>query len=155
MTDPRIESRDAFTVVGLHYEGPADSGEFSQLWESLGERWEEFESLATSAASYGVLAEMDQESGRGEYVAGVEADPSTAVPDGASAVEIPAANYAVFETSLEQLGETINAVYRSWLPESDYRRTGGPEFERYDDEFDPEDEKSTFEYWIPVAEDGE
>lgn len=37
----------------------------------------------------------------------------------------------------------------TWLPQSDYQRSDGPDFERYDASFDP-DEKGPLTIYIPI-----
>ncbi len=154
MVPPSFESRDAFTVAGLHYHGANANDEIPQLWESYGTRMDEFSDLAVSDETFGVCYEQDYENGTFDYVAGVEVDSNTDVPSDLETVELPEQEYAVFTTSLNTLDERIDEIYEEWLPASEYRRAQGPEFERYSEVFDPDDPDSVFAYFVPV-ESGE
>ena len=57
---------------------------------------------------------------------------------------------AVFTTTLPQIGETFRNAYHTWLPQAGHQPTGGPEFERYDERFDPQDPGSEFDLYIPI-----
>ena len=41
-------------------------------------------------------------------------------------------------------------IYETWLMQSDYQRAPGPEFELYDENFDPEDPSSEMYFYVPV-----
>lgn len=150
MNEPAFESRDAFTVVGLAYHGPNEDGQIPALWDVFGDREGEFQSLATAPECYGVCTSVDAEDGTVEYVAGVPADEDATIPEGMVAVDLPAAEYAVFATTLADLGGDVDAFYGEWLPGADYERADGAEFERYDSGFDG-GQDAELEYFVPVA----
>ncbi|WP_458205646.1 GyrI-like domain-containing protein [Haladaptatus sp. NG-SE-30] len=152
MNTPEFESREPFTVVGLNYRGPNENDEIPQLWEAYGKRIHEFLDLALSNETLGVCYDHDDETGELGYVAGVVTDSDATIPEGMTAITVPEQTYAIFTTTLDTLEATIDEIYEQWLPASEYRRTDGPEFERYGSEFDPDDPASKFDYFVPVAE---
>ena len=85
------------------------------------------------------------------YMAGFEVQPGRNF-ENLTQVEIPAQTYACFthQGPLSRIDETIEAIFRDWLPASDYRHTGGPELELYDERFAFEHPDSILEYWVPV-----
>lgn len=150
MHEPTFESKDAFTVLGLPYHGSNEDGQIPALWDVFGDREEEFQSLATAAECYGVCTSVDAEDGTIEYVAGVPADEDATIPEGMVAVDLPAAEYAVFTTTLADLGGDIDAFYEEWLPNAACERADGAEFERYDSGFDGSQD-AELEYFVPVT----
>ena len=150
MQTPDIVEKPAFSVVGLQYHGKNENDEIAQMWNELVPRIRDIESPTPSMVSYGVITEFDESTNEMEYVAGVEVNELSEVPDGMVSVEVPAQTYAVFPTTLPALHDTIARIYDEWLPDSDYERTSGPEFELYDEDFDPNDEDSELHLYIPV-----
>ena len=146
----KIVERGAFTVVGLKYRGKNENNEIPQLWRVLGLRTGEIENLADNTAAYGISANMDKESSEFDYIAGFEVSSTEGLPEGMVAFEVPGGRYAVFTTTLPKIGETFHNAYDTWLPQAGHRLTSGPEFELYDDQFDPQDPDSEFDLYIPI-----
>lgn len=148
--ETKIVVRGAFTVVGLKYRGKNEHNEIPQLWQALGPRTGEIEHLADDTAAYGISANMDMASGEFDYIAGFEVSSAEDVPEGMVAFEVPGGRYAVFRTTLPQIGETFQNAYHTWLPQAGLQPTGGPEFELYDEQFDPQDPTLEFDLYIPI-----
>jgi len=102
-------------------------------------------------ASYGVLSKSDA-SGSIEYITGVEVSDFGKVPKEWSRVRIPEQKYAVFFHSghISSIRQVWAAIRHQWLPESGYTVGDAPEFERYDEKYDPATGNGGFEIWIPV-----
>jgi AraC family transcriptional regulator len=107
--------------------------------------------MASIPAAYGISANMDPDSGEFDYIAGHEVSSAEKLPEGMVAFEVPGGRYAVFATTLPAIGETFQNAYHKWLPEAGHRLTGGPDFELYDERFDPQDPSSEFDVYIPIA----
>jgi predicted transcriptional regulator YdeE len=146
----KVVERPAFTIVGLKYRGQAGSNAIPQLWQALGPRTGEIEGIADDTAAYGISANADMESGEFDYIAGFSVTSTEHVPEGMVAFEVPGGRYAVFATTLPQIGETFQNAYHTWLPQAGHQPTGGPEFELYDERFDPQDPDSEFDLYIPI-----
>jgi AraC family transcriptional regulator len=146
----KIVKREAFTVVGLIHSGRNENNEIPQMWEALGPRFSEIRHVAKPDIAYGVIGSFDEESGTFDYLAGIEVDRAADLPKGMASWEVPAGTYAVFTCTLPTLGETHARIHSTWLPESGYERAPGPEFELYDEEFDPRDSSSKMEIYIPI-----
>ena len=101
---------------------------------------------------YGAMHNFDMQTNEFDYVAGVQVQAGQTAPEGMVSWEIPAQTYAVFETTLPQIGAAFETIYQSWLPASDVERADGPEFELYDAAFNPQDPASKMSIWIPVQE---
>jgi AraC family transcriptional regulator len=136
--EPKIVSRPGSTVVGIKYRGKNENNEIPQIWQALDPRVEE------------ISANMDMATGEFDYIAGFEVSSAEAVPEGMVSFEVPGGKYAVFTTTLPKIGETFHNAYDAWLPQASYQPAGGPEFELYDERFDPQDPNSTFELYIPI-----
>jgi predicted transcriptional regulator YdeE len=58
----------------------------------------------------------------GRYLAGMAIYDDTLAPEGWVIRDIPAAEYAVFETTLRDVGETTLEALTHWLPNSDFEQ---------------------------------
>lgn len=150
MVSPRIEDLEAFTVAGLHYEGTNEEGGITDLWKQTRDRESTFSSLKRSDSWYGISYGGDPETGEFEYVAGVRADPDIDPPDPMTVVDVPAATYVRFSTTLTDIEAAMEWVHSTWLPESGYDMAMGPECERYPPDFDRSDPDAEFEVFVPV-----
>lgn len=146
---PEMRERAAFRVVGL-------SGTFSientntipGLWRSFNEVAAEIGG-AVPGAAYGVCHGAD-ESGQFRYLAGLEAATKT---EGMDFVDIPAGRYAVFTHSghISDIGRTVYTIWNRSLPDLGLEPAKAPDFEHYDERFDPRTGRGVVEIWIPVA----
>jgi len=148
--EPKIVEKAAFTVVGLKYRGKNENNEIPQLWAALHPRIGEIKNMVTDCVAYGISAEMDQSTGEFSYIAGFEASSAEDVPEGMIHFQVPGGTYAVFRTTLPKIGETFQYAYHTWLPESGYQPGLCPDFELYDEQFDPQDPNSEFDLYTPV-----
>ena len=146
----KIVERPRFTVIGLKYRGKNEHNEIPQLWQALMPRVGEIKSMVADHVAYGISANMDESSGEFDYIAGFEVTSSKEVPEGMVSFEVPESKYAVFSTTLPRIGETFDNAHHTWLPQSGYQPTRAPEFEAYDERFDPQDPESLFDLYIPV-----
>lgn len=148
--EPKIVSRPAFTVVGMKYHGKPEQNEISNLWSGFGPREGEIKHKADPHVCCGVMGNYDETSGEFDYVAGFEVESILDIPDGMVSWDVPEQTYAVFTCTLPTIGKAYDYVHNKWLPGSGYRHAAGPEFELYDEEFDPEDPKSEMYIYIPI-----
>ena len=148
--EPQIIHRPAFIVVGMKYRGKNENDEIPQLWREFWPRTKEILHRVPANVAYGVIDKFDEEKGEFDYVAGLEVESPSEIPEGMTGVELPDQTYAVFDCTLPTLMETIGYVYQEWLPGSGYIRTEGPEFELYDERFDMAQGKLDMAIYIPV-----
>ena len=148
--EPRIVERAAFTVVGMMVRGKAGSDEIPRMWEALNPRVHEIQDRVGEEVAYGISANMDEQSGEFDYIGGFEVGRGGEIPEGMVRFEVPGGTYAIFRTTLPRLGETFLYAYRTWVPQSGHELTGGPDFELYDEKFDPQDPESEFDVYIPI-----
>ncbi|TBR40971.1 helix-turn-helix domain-containing protein [Marinomonas agarivorans] len=71
-------------------------------------------------------------------------------------VEIPKRRYAVFthQGSVDKLINTLNYIWGQWLFENPHIRIQGMDFEYYPEGFDPYDDNSTCQVFVPVSMEG-
>jgi AraC family transcriptional regulator len=148
--EPKIVSRPAFTVVGVKYHGKNENNEIPQMWQALGPRFGEIQHISEAHTAYGISANMDQRTGEFDYIAGFRVSSTESIPEGMVHWEVPGGTYAVFTTTLPGLGTTFRHAYHTWLPQSGYQPTGGPDYEVYDEQFDPQNPESEFDVYIPI-----
>jgi AraC family transcriptional regulator len=148
--EPKITTRPAFTVVGMLYHGKNENNEIPQVWAEFNPRIKEMEHMGLRDA-YGVCGQADDE-GAFKYLAGLEVSNLVDIPEGMASWEVPDQTYAVFPCTLKTIGETYQYAFETWLPQSSYQAGGGPDFERYDESFCPDEDGSVLYIYIPIKE---
>ena len=113
-------------------------------------RFHEIKDYVKSGVSYGLMGNLDRESGIFDYMAGYEYTHEGAIPKGMETWDVPAQRYAVFTATLPTLLEVFDFIYKDWLPNSEFQREPGVEFELYDETFNPQDGSSILYLYIPV-----
>jgi AraC family transcriptional regulator len=153
---PELVKLPAFRVAGPQRRfDQATKAEIPQLWSALIGRLP-FEGQVESWATYGVVFDVDQAEGGFQYMAGVGVQPDCAPPPGFSAMEIPAATYAVFRITLNgtalhpQVKQAMAMIWGELLPASGLKVVEGPDFELYDGRFDPQTPGSVIDFHVPV-----
>ncbi|MEM7218643.1 MAG: AraC family transcriptional regulator [Pseudomonadota bacterium] len=148
---PEYRSLDAFQVAGLAGRYTVDTRvEIPQLWLRFGPMIGSVPNQV-GAATYGVCVDMQGQGDEFTYVAAVEVSAAPAADDYEHRV-IPAADYAVFthEGSLDHIGDTMGYIFGEWLANCGHKVGSTPDFERYDERFDPMTGSGEFEIWVPI-----
>jgi len=142
----------AMTLVGLRYQGKNQNHEISALWDAFNQRCPEIPHTIEGAA-YGVCrVPTGLPEGEFEYIACIPVSQVEAVPAGMQVVELPALKCAAYphHGKLDTLGETYQALYQGWLPQSGLEvLEPGFDMEYYGQEFDFTD-KSVFYIYVPI-----
>jgi len=155
MEEPRFVTLEAFEVVGVEDDAnKIDDVDpvFCELWMNRFMAHEpEVRPQSPDGVCYGVwFGAQGTDISNGRYLAGMGAIEPAIVPEGWVKRTIPAARYAVFDATLDLIGETTEQGLDVWLPASGYQYDGdklrldymGP------DTTGPE---SPVSVWIPVV----
>jgi AraC family transcriptional regulator len=154
LEQPRFEDGEPMLLAGLrdHYTRETMK-EIPALWQRFGPYLGEIPGQVGDVA-YGVC--FPSADGF-DYMAGVEVNRSSELPDGFSEVTMPTQRYAVFahQGHVSKLPETCRAIEQEWLPKSQYAfalgTAGTPGFfERYGESFDPRLGMGDIEVWVPI-----
>ncbi len=108
--------------------------------------WQRFQQTAAhipgriGQVAYGVCCNGD-DAGNFDYIAGVEVSDFSDLPREFAEVRIPEQRYAVFthREHISTIRRTVNTIWNHWLPASGLKVADAPNFERYDENFDPLD----------------
>ncbi len=131
-----IKERDAFFVMGTQTR--ITSADQKNL-ETYTKIWDDFEQyklmlrpLAIEQRFFGVTFPTNKKDAF-DYLAGVSVHSDAKTPDPKFITrQIPAARYAVFKTTSEDMGKTYQYIYSEWLPSSRYNLDkNGNCFEQY------------------------
>lgn len=117
--EPKIVTREAFQVMGVvgHFSSAAEN--FGSLWDDYMSFHDQIESLSAGEGHYGVYLSADHSKPL-DYLAGMAVRGAEAPPDGVEVREVPAALYAVFECSFQDIGPTYGRIWDEWLKSSAY-----------------------------------
>ena len=150
---PRFEQGRAMLLAGLRrHHGFAESA------RTIPEQWIDFTKLGElpgqiGTVAYGAICGADSQKQTLEYLVGVEVASFDVLPAELGRMRVPPVRYAVFthEGPVETIRTTWNAALNEWLPSSAFRSAQAPDFERYDERFDPATGSGIVEIWIGVV----
>lgn len=158
--EPRIVRRPAFHVVGSagHFT-PATTSRIPELWQGFVAGPIETVRNRRGHHTLGVCIDADPasiEQAGFTYVAGVEVDCIDGVPSGLIAFTVPESTYAVFTHSghISRLPDTVRQVFGHWLPTSSYAHVRSPDFELYDERWNPITGEGEIDLYVPIADPG-
>lgn len=150
--DVKMIHLPAMTLVGLRYQGKNENDEIAAMWSVFNKRCPEI-AHNIHGDGYGVCrVPAGLPEGEFEYIACIPVDKVENLPEGMVVVELPALKCAAYphHGKLEKLGETYEALYQAWLPQSGLEVVEpGFDMECYGDEFDLTD-NSLFYIYVPV-----
>ncbi|MBR1166132.1 AraC family transcriptional regulator [Bradyrhizobium liaoningense] len=153
LVPPRFETAKAFLVAGPAERIACDNGAMIPgLWQRFNREVGDIPARIGQVA-YGVCCNGD-DAGNFDYIAGVEVADFSDLPRRFGRIRIPEQRYAVFthKDHVASIRRTVNTIWNQWLPTSGLTAADAPNFERYDEKFDPATGNGGFEIWIPVKE---
>ena len=150
---PRFEISKPLLVAGLGERYTSENGAgIPNQWQRFHQSVEDIPGRIGKVA-YGVCCNGD-DAGNFDYISGVEVSDFSDLPREFSRVRIPEQRYAVFthRDHISTIRRTVNTIWNHWLPASGLKAADAPNFERYDEKFDPLSGNGGLEIWIPVRE---
>jgi AraC family transcriptional regulator len=148
---PRFEDGKPFLVAGLSERYTCESS------AAIPSQWQRFNQYfgkvpgQVGDVAYGVCYNAD-DAGNMDYLCGVEVSDFSALPGEFSRLRIAAHRYAVFShrEHVSTVRRTWNTIWNKWLPASGHLPADAPNFERYDEKFDPVSGTGGLEIWLPL-----
>jgi AraC family transcriptional regulator len=155
----KIETKPAMTLVGQMAYFNGHGMENANNFEVLPKLWEHFNSELCATENnvsrcFGYIYESDDSTkGQLRYLASYDKTEGPIELSNTIIENVPEQQYAVVPHHglLQNIGETLDAFYGQWLPESDYKMAGNTNIEVYDGRFKPTEDSSYFETWVPVT----
>jgi AraC family transcriptional regulator len=148
---PRFEDRKPFLVAGLSRRYSYEtSTAIPTQWERFGVYFGKMPAQVDTVA-YGMCYNFDAV-GNFDYLCGVEVSDFSGLSAELSRLPIEAQRYAVFShrEHISALRRTLHAIWTQWLPASGHVTANAPNFERYDEKFDPVSGMGGLEIWLPL-----
>jgi AraC family transcriptional regulator len=86
------------------------------------------------------------------YVAALPVTQVNDLPDGMVICDIPEATYALFthKGAIADIKHTVEYIWGTWVPESGCQLLDSPDFELYDERFDPQSGTGEVDIYVPV-----
>lgn len=129
---------------------------FAESGRGITEQWVDFLSMEAlpgqrGSTTYGIMCGADPDGF--EYMCGVEVEALEALPAGTGRMRIQGQTYAVFahHGCISEIRSTWERIYSGWLPSSPFESAHKPDFEVYDDRFDPEAGTGLVEIWVSIV----
>jgi AraC family transcriptional regulator len=153
LQEPRFETCRPLLIAGVGERYSCENGAgIPGQWQRFGQEVAHITGRI-GAVAYGVCCNGD-DAGNFDYIAGVEVADFSDLPREFSRVRIPERRYAVFlhREHISSIRRTVNTIWNQWLPASGLEAADAPNFERYDEHFDPVTGNGGLEIWIPVKD---
>ena len=120
-----LKDKDAFTIMGIQTRitsaNEKNPDAYTKIWDAFEPYKDQIRPLSVEWRYYGVDFAMDKK-GDFDYLAGMPVRKDATPPDKSLVTrEIPAARYAVFKTTGENMGKTYQYIFSEWLPASRYK----------------------------------
>ena len=150
---PRFETGKPLLIAGLGERYTWESGAaIPGQWQRFHQSVQNFPGRIGKVA-YGVCCNGD-DAGNYDYIAGVEVADFSDLPREFSRVRIPEQKYAVFSHRRPHLDHPPHHQHdlESLAAGSGLKAADAPNFERYDENFDPLTGNGGFEIWVPIKE---
>ncbi|MBI4405968.1 MAG: AraC family transcriptional regulator [Deltaproteobacteria bacterium] len=154
--EPKIVGKPAFKIVGMLENHNQDNAhQIPELWTRFVQRVMGIPNRK-GTHYFGVSEVIDLKEASFNYIACVEVDDKQTPPEGMVYREIPANTYAVFThtnrtSSLhDSLQETLQYIWGTWIPKSDYVPVKAPDFELYDERFNPMTMRGEIDICVPI-----
>ena len=148
---PRFVDGKPLLIVGLSERYTCESSKaIPSQWQRFGPHIDNIPGQVGKVA-YGVCCNSD-EAGNFDYICGVEVSDFNDVPAEFARLRIAPQRYAVFRhrDHISSIRRTVNTIWSKWLPESGHEVADAPDFERYDESFDPRTGNGGLEIWVPL-----
>jgi AraC family transcriptional regulator len=150
---PRFETGKPLLVAGLAGRYSSENG------AGIPGQWQRFQQCIANIpdrigkVAYGVCCNGD-DTGNFDYISGVEVSDFSDLPREFSRVRIPEQRYVVFthRDHISTIRRTVNTIWNHWLPASGQKAADAPNFERYDENFDPLTGDGGLEIWVPIEQ---
>lgn len=130
---------------------------FAGMGQDIPRQWDDFLKLGPlpgqiGTTSYGAICGGDVAAQTMEYMCAVEVASFDVLPRDLGRMRVPAVRYAVFlhEGNVATIRETWRRIFGDWLPSSGMQSAETPDFEVYDERFDPATGEGGVEIWLGV-----
>ncbi|MEX3008714.1 GyrI-like domain-containing protein [Hoeflea sp. TYP-13] len=152
---PSIKKGRALLVAGFRqaYRPGQTANGIPRQWRRLTPYFDSLRNRVGSVA-YGLVCSSD-EFGNSEYMCGIEVSDFAGLPPELDRLRLPDQTYAVFthEGHVSTVQRTWEGIWDDWYPYSGYEAADTPDFERYDETFNPETGVGGIEIWFPIVKD--
>jgi len=145
---PTLKRLPALTIVGLRVRTRPMSAQISKVWDDFVPRMGEIAYRAEPDVSYGVIGHWDPATQQFDYQAGVAVTDARTVQNGMVRWEVLESDWAVFDATIQTLGEVFEQV-PAQLRALGVEQIEGPTLERYGPDFTQP--QQPLQVWVPVA----
>ncbi|WP_390510859.1 GyrI-like domain-containing protein [Schlesneria paludicola] len=151
MGTPRFEEAPELLIAGLNESYTFESrAKIPQQWMRFGPHIGKTPGQV-GLNSYGVCWNYKPEYGF-DYLTGVEVSKSANISKDWKQLRLNAHRYAIFTHTghASAIPQTIDKIWKSWLPDAGLQVAESPCFERYTEDFNPQTGRGGTEIWIPI-----
>lgn len=157
--EPKIITREEEFAIGMGGSfTPKSTNEIHTLWTKFMPRSKDILNKKNDYVTLGICAKNHPKITKDSnecivYIAAFPVNSIDQIPKGMVSCTLAAGRYAVFthKGHLRNLPETLNYIWGTWMPSAQYEFRDEPDFELYDERFDPEKMEGEFDIFVPIV----
>lgn len=155
---PRFETKESFILAGYRKHTRDGFQAIGEAWFSLKNNIHKIErkNIHTMYGFEDYSSEFTADPLSFYYMAAVEVDQNTSIPDGMTRIEVPKTTYAVFTVNGKntngEIGKAFHYIYFVWLPNAEYCLDEHAlfDFEYYDERWDCQFDAAQMDIYVPI-----
>lgn len=150
--EPKFIKKDKIILVGLLNTADKNSN-FGEFWDIFFPEFNKISNRSDYNVCYGLEAYPPKfpDTDLFYYMPCVEINNIENVPNNMFIKVLPESEYAVFTVKgLKNISKTFDYAFYTWLPNSGYKMSESYDFEYYDERFDPNNDNSEIDLYIPI-----
>jgi predicted transcriptional regulator YdeE len=127
--EPKSVNIECFQVLGLLEHFQPGKEDFSGIWKRFMKFHTQLQKLSTNKAYYSVYFETENK--ELDYLAGMKVLLKQTILEGLTLRKVPSDFYAIFECTVETLGNTYDCIFDKWFSMAPYDPDQRPDFNYY------------------------
>lgn len=152
---PLIVQKGALLLAGVAYHGDNCDGKLAHVWQAFSTNIDRIQCRVSPQQTYGLWLYPDEfkTSRDFDYLAAVEVESVSDIPEGMAGRRVAPKTYAAFEHHgpIRNIRQTYIYAYGDWLPSSGYQLDGQFDLEHYDERFlGPDHPDSILSILVPI-----
>ena len=155
---PKFVTRGPEVAVGMGGSfTQGDTEKISALWHRFVQQMAEIKNSKPYSLGVCMSSHPDVPKAAGDtfvYVAALPVNEASEVPPGMVVCHIPQAKYALFthKGAISDIRHTVEYIWGTWIPESGCQLLDAPDFELYDERFDPQTGIGEVDIYVPIKD---
>ena len=118
--EPKIANLNQFKIIGIKKRFKSEKQHYDNIWKEFMNYYDKIKINSIDNAFYGINFAPDENDVQ-DYIAGIAVDNNFQNPIDALVEHIqPSSSYAIFECTVNNIGETYGMIFSKWINNGQY-----------------------------------